>query len=143
MPSLAELKTLVKNYKSDRPRLTAGKDTLLTWAAEKGLLKKEEAVVAAAPAPAPKKVAAELPAVLRRKSVVAPEPEPEPEAPKRRATKNIPDPAPVAAKSVMAAVKSATASAKKSSPFSAFMAANKGSGKSMKDLAAEYKAARE
>jgi hypothetical protein len=140
MPSLAELKTLVKNYKSDRPRLTAGKDTLLTWAAEKGLLKKEEPVVAA-PVAAPKKVVAELPAVLRRKSVAAPEPEPE--APKRRATKNIPDPAPVAAKSVTAAAKSVTASAKKSSPFSAFMAANKGSGKSMKDLAAEYKAARE
>jgi hypothetical protein len=126
MPSLAELKTLVKNYKSDRPRLTAGKDALMVWAAEKGLLKKEEPV-AAAPAAAPKKAAA-LPAELRRKPAAAPEPELE--APKKRASKAKPEPV-------------AAAPAKKSSPFSAFMAANKGSGKSMATLAAEYKAARE
>ena len=48
MPSLKELKDLVKNYSSDAPILSSGKEALLLFAEKKGLLKKSDA-----PAPAP------------------------------------------------------------------------------------------
>jgi hypothetical protein len=127
MPTLAELKALVKNHKNDKPKLSAGKDALLMWASKSGLLeKKEDAPAPVAPVSAAKKTVkiekiSALPAILKKKM-----PEPVIVAPKVKKTKAAPEPEPVAP-------------GRKASAFSAFMSANKGSGYSMKELSEQYK----
>lgn len=127
MPTLAELKALVKNHKNDKPKLSAGKDALLMWATKSGLLEKKEAD----PAPMPAALAAKktvkiekvsaLPAILKKKIE-------EPAVPKVKKSKAEPEP---------------VATGRKQSSFSAFMSANKGSGYSMKELSEQYKQIRD
>jgi hypothetical protein len=132
MPSLKDLKALVKAHVKDAPKMSAGKDALLLFAEKKGLLKAE------APAPAPS--ASALPEVLKapKKKATPATPAPAPEqgtplAPKVKAPK-VPKTAPVADVKPVAEPK-----AKKSSPFAQFMSANKGSGKSMAELSEMYR----
>lgn len=134
MPSLKDLKALVKAHVKDAPKMSAGKDALLLFAEKKGLLKAE------APAPAPASSASALPEVLKapKKKATPATPAPAPEqgtplAPKVKAPK-------VKATAPVADVKQvAEPKAKKSSPFAQFMSANKGSGKSMAELSEMYR----
>lgn len=138
MPSLKDLKALVKAHVKDAPKMSAGKEALLLFAEKKGLLKSE--APASAPAPAPASSASALPEVLKAKAPKAPKatPAPAPEqgtplAPKVKAPK-VPKTAPVADVKPVAEPK-----AKKSSPFAQFMSAHKGSGKSMAELSEMYR----
>jgi hypothetical protein len=132
MPSLADLKTLVKTYRDDRPKLSAGKDALLTWCATKGLLKKDEPAMPEKAREDPKPVKApkekkvvmesELPKELRKPEVVT--------AKKvEKVSKKVVMEEPVKAVSAKGA-------------FSAFISKHKGSGLSMKELADKYKASK-
>jgi len=136
MPSLKDLKALVKAHVKDAPKMSAGKDALLLFAEKKGLLKAE-----ATPAPAPASSASALPEVLKApkaKAKATPAPKATSEqgtplavkskAPKVKATAPVADVTPVA-----------EPKAKKSSPFAQFMSANKGSGKSMAELSEMYR----
>lgn len=132
MPSLKDLKALVKAHVKDAPKMSAGKEALLLFAEKKGLLKAE-----ATPAPAPASSASALPEALKapkKKATPAPAPEqgtplaPKVKAPKVKATAPVADVKPVA-----------EPKAKKASPFAQFMSANKGSGKSMAELSEMYR----
>jgi hypothetical protein len=121
---LADLKKAIKDFKTkDTPKLSSKKAQLMEYAVKVGILKGKAAPVAsgsAADIPESKVVLvkdkkkeekAELPETLK--------------APKaKKAAKAAPAPA---------------APAKKSSPFAAFMAAHKGQGLSMAQLATMYK----
>lgn len=113
MPTVAELKALVKSHATDKPKLSAGKEALLLYCEKAGLLKKPEPVAQPAPKmvePVVKKMKAvktdiqELPKVLKK-------PVEQVEKPAKKAA----------------------------SSFAAFMSANKGSGMKMSELAAKYK----
>jgi hypothetical protein len=134
MPSLKDLKALVKAHVKDAPKMSAGKEALLLFAEKKGLLKAE-----ATPAPAPASSASALPEVLKapkKKATPAPKATseqgtplaPKVKSPKVKATAPVADVKPVA-----------EPKAKKSSPFAQFMSANKGSGKSMAELSEMYR----
>lgn len=123
MPTVAELKKLVKEHSTDKPKLSAGKEALLLYCEKAGLLKKAEPVaqpVSKAVDPPAKKVKAvkaeakeDMPAILK-KPVEKAEKQPVEKAEKQPAKK-----AP--------------------SSFATFMSAHKGSGMKMSELAAKYK----
>ena len=120
MPTLAELKKLVKEHSTDKPKLSAGKEALLLYAEKAGLLKKGEAPVAEPVAKAVRgasKKAEALPDVLLK---------PEPVEKKTRFIKKIVE--------EIEPVKTKSASS-----FAEFMKANKGSGMKMTELAEMYK----
>ena len=125
--SVKELKALIKaHHAKSLPKMSAGKDALLVYAASAGLLKKKEEAPAPAPAKSVKPVK-ELPAELKKpaKAVTVKELPEALKAPK--AAKKLKEPEPAAP-----AKKSPTA-------FAAFMSANKGKGHSMAELSAMYR----
>jgi hypothetical protein len=126
MPTLAELKKLVKEHQTDKPRLSAGKEALLIYAEKAGLLKKPEVAPPAEPKVirGGKKTEMPLPEVLKKS---------EPVEKKVRILREMPAPR-QEIRAEVPAVKE-----KKVSAFSAFISANKGSGHNMKELAEMYK----
>jgi len=129
MPSLKDLKVLVKNYSSDAPKLSSGKEALLLFAEKKGLLKKSDA-----PAPAPpadtvaslvkkEKVTEALPEVLKKKKAEKAKSEPK-------------------GKVAPLPVEHDEPKSKKASPFAMYMQSQRGQGKSMAQLSAEYREAK-
>jgi hypothetical protein len=119
--SLSELRQKIKEFKmKDTPKLSAKKSVLSEYATRVGILKAK---------------------------VLASEPPKMPEAPVAPVVpkKKVADPLPEALKAPKAEVKSKKAPAKaeppkkKGSPFSSFMAAHKGKGYSMSELAQMYK----
>jgi hypothetical protein len=120
--SLGDLKKAIKEFKKSTPKLTSKKSDLLAFATKVGLAKKkiEEAKVPEVEKSLSKKsekVAVKVPEVLPEvlKKVVKPS---------KKSEK----------------VEAPAAPAKKGSSFSAFMAANKGKGFSMKEMSEMYKA---
>ena len=132
MPSLKDLKALIKSHVKDAPKMNAGKEALLLFAEKKGLLKTD--VIESLNAPIAK-AKESLPEVL--KAVKTPKSAPEqgsPLAPKVKDVKVAKAPKVADVKEVMPETKS-----RKASPFAQFMSANKGSGKSMGELSAMYR----
>lgn len=123
MPSLAELKALIKSHQGDKPKLSAGKESLLLYAEKQGLLKKSEAVPVVHVAKEPivksrvKKESEPLPAILKKPV----------EQPAEKKTARIKE------------TESIVSSKKEPSGFAAFMSANRGSGLSMSTLATKYR----
>ena len=133
MPSLKDLKALIKSHVKDAPKMNAGKEALLLFAEKKGLLKKND-VIESLNAPIAK-AKESLPEVL--KAVKTPKSAPGQDTPLAPKVKDVkaPKASKVAdAKEVMPETKS-----RKASPFAQFMSANKGSGKSMGELSAMYR----
>ena len=119
--SLSDLRQKIKEFKmKDTPKLSAKKSVLSEYATRVGILKPK--VVSSEP---PKEVAA-APVVQPKKKVADPLPEvlKAPKAP---------------AKGKKAAAPAPEPPKKKGSPFSSFMAAHKGKGFSMSELAQMYK----
>jgi hypothetical protein len=124
MPTVKELKDLIKNSSTEKPKLSAGKEALLLYAEKAGLLKKAEPVTAREPVavkPEPKVKAAKI-------KLAEPEELPvELKKPAEKVTKKTAAPAPAAP-------------AKKApSAFAAFMSSHKGQGMTMSQLAAKFK----
>lgn len=130
MPTLVELKKLIKSHGGDKPKLSAGKEALLIYAEKQGLLKKLDEVPAP-PEPKVKTKEKTLPESLKkvqpvkesrfvRNEIVA-----EPVS-RRKTTKVVAEPEPT--------------TPKPKSSFSSFMSANKGSGLTMTQLAEKYRA---
>jgi hypothetical protein len=126
MPTVAELKALVKSHAGEKPKLSAGKEALLLYCEKAGLLKKSEPVAAPAAAPAKEKnvkfgKSDALPVELVKPVEAAPK--------KAKAS----------AKASAPAAAPAAPAKKAPSGFAVFMSANKGSGMKMSELAAKYK----
>jgi hypothetical protein len=128
MPTVAELKALVKSHAGEKPKLSAGKEALLLYCEKAGLLKKSEPVAAPAAAPAKEKnvkfgksMSDALPVELVKPAEAAPK--------KAKAS----------AKASAPAAAPAAPAKKAPSGFAVFMSANKGSGMKMSELAAKYK----
>lgn len=130
MPTLAELKKLIKGHSTDKPKLSSGKEALLLYAEKVGLLQKKEEKAQAvtevksklksAPADLPdnlKKPVKTKEARLTIKEVA------EPKQSRRRVVEQEEEPM----------------SPKPKSSFSAFMSEHKGSGMSMTQLAEKYR----
>lgn len=124
--SLGDLRNAIKEFKKSAPRLTSKKSDLYAFASKAGLIKKkeEDPVAVAAPKaavvsekPKASKKVAELPEVLKKPVVKN-------EMVKTSKTKAVVAPEPPK---------------KKGSPFSAYMAQQKGKGYSMSQLAQMYK----
>jgi hypothetical protein len=135
--SVKELKALIKaHHAKSLPKMSAGKDALLVYAASAGLLKKKDEDPTP---PAKTKAPKELPAELKKP------------AGKVKVSQELPEvlkaPAKTPAKTSAKKLKepeAPPAPAKKSpTAFAAFMAANKGQGHSMADLSAMYRAQKE
>jgi hypothetical protein len=123
MPTLAELKALVKGHSTDKPKMSAGKEALLLYAEKCGLLKKPEA----AKEPELKVTEIKAPKVAKMKKEDVLPPELKKPMPKSKVEK-------------VAKVEAVEAPpAKKSSSFASFMSEHKGQGLSMKQLAELYK----
>ena len=121
--SLGDLRNAIKEFKKSTPRLTSKKSDLHAFATKVGLIKKKEedpvpvAPVSEKPKKSEKvKVTSELPEVLKKP------------VPKNEMVKT--------SKKVVVAPEPPK---KKGSPFSSFMAQNKGKGYSMSQLAQMYK----
>lgn len=128
MPTVKELKELIKNSSTEKPKLSAGKEALLLYAEKAGLLKKAEPVIAREPVvskPEPKTKAPKLKQV---------EPEELPVELKKPAEK-------VSKKAAASAAPAAPAAPGKKAPsaFAAFMSSHKGQGMTMSQLAAKFK----
>lgn len=119
--SLGDLKTAIKEFKKSTPKLTSKKSDLLAFAAKLGLGKKKIEEV--------KGLEVEK-KNLKKSEKVAKLPEALPEV-----LKKVEKPSKKSEK----VEKSVEAPKKKGSPFSAFMAANKGKGYSMKQMSEMYK----
>jgi len=137
MPTLAELKELIKKHKDGKPKMNAGKEALLLYAEKAGLLKPKEEI----------KVERELPAKKLVKMVKGPDDYPElkklpAKAEKKVPAKEVESPAKETAKKTKAPVKEVQAEVEKPSRggFAAFISANKGQGHNMKSLAEMYRA---
>jgi len=119
--SLGDLKKAIKDFKKTAPKLTSRKSDLMAFAQSAGLIKKKEVEVSE---PVVEKVKA--------KTVAVPQtPKPVATTPKKVLTSELPK-----------ELKKPTVSepAKKAvSPFAAFMAANRGRGLSMAQLADAYR----
>jgi len=134
--SLGDLKKAIKEFKKSCPKLTSKKSELMSFATKVGLAKKKIEDVKAP----------EVEKNLSKKSekVVAKVPEVLPEVlkkltkPSKKSEKVEAAPATAAYKAAVAAV-AAPEAPKKGSSFSAFMAAHKGKGLSMKDMSELYK----
>jgi hypothetical protein len=131
--SVKELKALIKaHHAKSLPKMSAGKDALLVYAASAGLLKKKDEDPTP---PAKTKAPKELPAELKKP------------AGKVKVSQELPEVLKAPAKTPAKKVKepeAPPAPAKKSpTAFAAFMAANKGQGHSMADLSAMYRAQKE
>ena len=133
--ALADLKKAIKDFKTkDTPKLSSKKSVLSEYAVRVGILAGSKSRLGQPPVeaqvaplqPRSEKKSEALPEVL--KSTKAKKPEALPDVLKA--------PAPKAAKKSEA---KSEAPKKKGSPFSAYMAAHKGKGYSMKDLASMYK----
>jgi hypothetical protein len=135
MPTLAQLKALVKSHSGDKPKLSAGKEALLIYAEKQGLLKKPEAPVVSEPKV---KKADVLPEVLKKSKTVRKEVEPE-SVTNRKSKKEVMEPDTHKPNRRSAKIEPEPVSKPKSS-FSAFMSANKGSGLTMTQLAEKYRA---
>lgn len=126
--ALADLKRAIKDFKTkDTPKLSSKKSVLAEYAVRVGILKSRlgqpPVEAQAAPLQPRSEKKPPLPEVLKAKSTTKPEALPEVlKAPKSKKSE----------------VKS-EAPKKKGSPFSAFMAAHKGKGYSMSDLAQMYR----
>lgn len=120
MPTVSELKALVKSHAGEKPKLSAGKEALLLYCEKAGLLKKSEPVAVPVAAPVKEKkvkvVKSDL-AALPTELV-----KPAEAAPKKSKAATAPAPAKKAA-----------------TGFAAFMSSHKGSGMKMSELAAKYK----
>jgi translation initiation factor 1 (eIF-1/SUI1) len=141
MPTLAELKELIKKHKDGKPKMSAGKEALLLYAEKAGLLKPKEEI----------KVERELPAKKLVKMVKGLDDEyPElkkiekklpAKAEKKLPAKEVESPAKETAKKTKATVKKEVEMEKPSKGgFAAFISANKGQGHNMKSLAEMYRA---
>ena len=119
--SLGDLKTAIKEFKKNTPKLTSKKSDLLAFAAKVGLGKKKIEEVKGLEIE--KKISKKL-----EKVVKVPEALPE-------VLKKVEKPSKKSEK----VEKSVEAPKKKGSPFSAFMAAHKGKGYSMKQMSEMYK----
>tara|TARA_R110000868_G_scaffold20342_1_gene86229 strand:- start:217 stop:612 length:396 start_codon:yes stop_codon:yes gene_type:complete len=119
--SLGDLKTAIKEFKKNTPKLTSKKSDLLAFAAKVGLGKKKVEEVKGLEVE--KKISKKL-----EKVVKVPEALPE-------VLKKVEKPSKKSEK----VEKSVEAPKKKGSPFSAFMAANKGKGYSMREMSEMYK----
>ena len=119
--SLGDLKTAIKEFKKNTPKLTSKKSDLLAFAAKVGLGKKKVEEV--------KGLEVEK-KISKKSEKVAKLPEALPEV-----LKKVEKPSKKSEK----VEKSVEAPKKKGSPFSAFMAANKGKGYSMREMSEMYK----
>jgi len=119
--SLGDLKTAIKEFKKSTPKLTSKKSDLLAFAAKLGLGKKKVEEV--------KGLEVEK-KISKKSEKVAKLPEALPEV-----LKKVVKPSKKSEK----VEKSVEAPKKKGSPFSAFMAANKGKGYSMREMSEMYK----
>jgi len=135
--SLGDLKKAIKEFKKSTPKLTSKKSDLLAFATKVGLAKKKIEDVKAP----------EVEKSLSKKSekVVAKVPEVLPDVLKKlvkpsKKSEKVEAPVTAAYKAAVAAVAAPEAPKKKGSSFSAFMAANKGKGYSMKEMSEMYKA---
>ena len=118
--SLGDLKTAIKEFKKNTPKLTSKKSDLLAFAAKVGLGKKKIEEVKGLEIE--KKISKKL-----EKVVKVPEALPE-------VLKKVEKPSKKSEK-----VEKSVGEKKKGSPFSAFMAAHKGKGYSMKQMSEMYK----
>jgi len=140
MPTLAELKELIKKHKDGKPKMSAGKEALLLYAEKAGLLKPKEEI----------KVERELPAKKLIKMIKGPDddyPElkkPEKKLPakaeKKAPAKDVEAPIKETAKKTKAPVKEVEVEKPSRGGFAAFISANKGQGHNMKSLAEMYRA---
>jgi hypothetical protein len=126
--SLADLRSAIKMFKKDAPKLTSKKSDLMSFAQKVGIMKakseeKSEPVSVPVPAPKSKKLqTAELPEVLKKKV----EPKVEPKVEKKSDKKSEP-----------------LVNNKKAAPsFAQFMSQHRGQGYSMKQLAEMFRAQR-
>ena len=122
--SLADLRSAIKMFKKDAPKLTSKKSDLMSFAQKVGIMKakSDEKSEPVAPVPAPKSkkpVTSELPEILKKKT--------EPKVDKKSDKKSEPAPAPAK---------------KAASSFAQFMSSNKGKGYTMKQLAEMFRAQR-
>jgi hypothetical protein len=122
--SLADLRSAIKMFKKDAPKLTSKKSDLMSFAQKVGIMKakseeKSEPVSVPVPAPKSKKLqTAELPEVLKKKV--------EPKVEKKSDKKSEP-----------------LVNNKKAAPsFAQFMSQHRGQGYSMKQLAEMFRAQR-
>jgi hypothetical protein len=140
--ALADLKKAIKEFKTkDTPKLSSKKSVLSEYAVRVGILAGNKSRLGQPPVeaqaaplqPRSEKKSEALPEVLKAKSKKSELKEAMPDVLKA--------PAPKAAKKSEAKKSEAKSEApkKKGSPFSAYMAAHKGKGYSMKDLASMYK----
>ena len=136
MPTLKELKALVKGHSTDKPKMSAGKEALLMYAHAMGLLKPKEAP-AAVPAPVVEKPAKKLVKMVTAKDdlpaqLKAPVKATKAVAPVKESKKNliIED---YSGNKVTASALPAKGG------FAGFMSANKGKGHNMKTLAEMYR----
>jgi hypothetical protein len=120
--SLGDLKTAIKEFKKSTPKLTSKKSDLLAFAAKLGLGKKKVEEV--------KGLEVEK-KISKKSEKVAKLPEALPEVLKKVVAKP--------SKKSEKVEKSVEAPKKKGSPFSAFMAAHKGKGYTMKQMSEMYK----
>jgi len=119
---LADLKKALKEFKTTQtPKLSAKKADLMAYAKRVGIIKSPEAVEA--PAPVPSEPKTKVTNTLLKVKETLPEVLKAPKA-EKASKKNVPAP---------------VEPAKKTSPFAAYMAANKGKGLSMSQLAEAYK----
>ena len=118
--SLADLRSAIKLFKKDAPKLTSKKSDLMSFAQKVGIMKakseekSEPTVAPVVPSNSKKSVANELPEVLKKKV-----------EPKKSEKKSEPTPNKKAAPS-----------------FAQFMSQNKGKGYTMKELAEMFRAQR-
>lgn len=116
--SLGDLKKAIKEFKKTAPKLTSRKSDLMAFAQSAGLIKKKEVAAASSPSePVVEKVKAKAAPVAQIPKKIATS-----ELPKELKKPAAPE---VAKKSV--------------SPFAAYMAANRGRGLSMSQLADAYR----
>jgi DNA-directed RNA polymerase subunit F len=135
MPTLKELKALIKGH-SDKPKLSAGKETLLLYAEKVGLLKPKEVKEAREEI----KVEREMPAKKSVKMAAVDE-FPELKKPVAKApVKVVEKPAAKSKAAPKQVVETAAPEPKRGGGFAAFISANKGQGHNMKDLAIMYRA---
>ena len=125
--SLADLRSAIKMFKKDAPKLTSKKSDLMSFAQKVGIMKaksEEKSEPASVPVPTPKSkkpLTAELPEVLKKK--VEPKVEPKVEKKSDKKSETVPN--------------------KKAAPsFAQFMSQNKGKGYTMKQLAEMFRAQR-
>lgn len=128
---LADLKKAIKEFKQTQtPKLSSKKSDLMNYARLVGIVKSTEKPLSSEP---PKDYSGNVVKLEKKKVVELPEelkaPKAEAKVEKAKGKKAPLPPSPPPEKA-----------GKKASPFAAFMAANKGQGRTMSELAALYKA---